>query len=217
MSAAVCPLCGHRKAKRACPAKSASICSVCCGTKRLVEIDCPGDCVYLTGAHAPAYDGRESDRRADLVRVAPQLERLSQDEAAVFFYLLAGMVRISAHHRDADDAQWQQAVTALRKTFETRDSGLVYEHAAEGFRAQALVREMQQVVHPPGQDRPVADERSLLAALRAVDGALAATLQPGASPTAFLETARRLTARLVEHGPRPAPEEPAPAPRILEP
>jgi hypothetical protein len=216
MSAALCPLCGHRKAKRACPAKQTTICSVCCGTKRLVEIDCPGDCVYLTGAHAPAWEGRESDRRVDLVRIAPQLERLSQDEAAIFFYLLAGMVRLSAKHRDADDAQWRQAVVALCKTLETRGSGLVYEHAAEGFRAQELVREMQQVMHPPGQDRPVAEERSLLAALRAIEGALEATMQPGAPPSAFLETARRLTAKLVEHGPRPAAAE-EPKPRIVEP
>ena len=43
----VCPLCGERKAKRACPALNRHICAVCCGTKRLVEINCPADCVYL--------------------------------------------------------------------------------------------------------------------------------------------------------------------------
>jgi hypothetical protein len=210
--AATCPVCGHRKAKRACPVKG-SICSVCCGTKRLVEIECPAECEYLTGAHAPSWEGRESDRRADLARVAPQLERLSHDEAAIFFYLLSGIVRISAKHRDADDAQWREAALALCKTLETRESGLVYEHAAEGFRAQELVRELKDVVRPPEADGPVAPDRELLAALRAVVGAIEATLAEKAEPKAFLATALRLTSRLVERGGKPAPE----PPKILEP
>jgi hypothetical protein len=210
--AAACPVCGHRKAKRACPVKG-SICSVCCGTKRLVEIDCPSDCEYLTGAHAPSWEGRESDRRADISRIAPQLERLSQDQAALFFYLLAGIVQISAKHRDADDVQWREAILALGKTLETRESGLVYEHAAEGFRAQELVRELKDVVHPPAAEGPVAPDRELLAALRAITAALEATIAEGAGPKAFLATALRLTARLVERGPRAAPD----APKILEP
>ena len=44
-----CPLCRERKGKRHCPAKDERICSVCCGGKRLVEIDCPRDCAYLLG------------------------------------------------------------------------------------------------------------------------------------------------------------------------
>jgi hypothetical protein len=210
--AAACPVCGHRKAKRACPVKG-SLCSVCCGTKRLVEIDCPSDCEYLTGAHAPSWEGRESDRRADMMRIAPQLERLSQDEAALFFYLLAGIVRISITHRDADDAQWRDAVVALSKTLETRESGLVYEHAAEGLRAQELVRELKDVVQPPEAEGPIASDRELLAALRAVVASLEATIAERGEPKAFLGTALRLAARLVESGPKPE----LVVPKILEP
>ena len=44
---ALCPLCGSRKGKRSCPALRTSICSACCGEKRIVEIACPDDCAYL--------------------------------------------------------------------------------------------------------------------------------------------------------------------------
>ena len=51
-----CPLCHTRKPRRACPALNQTICAVCCGTKRLIEIQCPDDCVYLTSAREhPAW------------------------------------------------------------------------------------------------------------------------------------------------------------------
>src|SRR2546422_5223162 len=43
----ICPICHKRKAKRFCPARGDSICSVCCGTEREVTIDCPSDCPHL--------------------------------------------------------------------------------------------------------------------------------------------------------------------------
>ena len=75
-----CPLCQRRKGKRACPARGASICSQCCGTKRHVEVACPADCVYLTGAHAPGWEGRAADRE----RAGALLEGFADSFAATF-------------------------------------------------------------------------------------------------------------------------------------
>lgn len=47
---ALCVSCGKQKGKRACPALGGQICSVCCGTKRQKEIECPAGCVYLNPA-----------------------------------------------------------------------------------------------------------------------------------------------------------------------
>jgi hypothetical protein len=190
-----CPVCEHRKAKRVCPAKT-SICSVCCGTKRLTEINCPPDCEYLTGAHAPHWEGRESDRRLDLERIGPQIDELSHHEASVFFYLLAGIGRLSVQFRDSDDAQWSEAVAAVRKTLETRSSGVIYEHVAEGFRSQELARELKRLMQPEGGEA-VADDRLLLPALRALEGAFSQTLKEQAEPRAFLGTALRVSARFL--------------------
>jgi len=42
-----CPECEKKKGKRYCPARDTQICSTCCATKRLGEIQCPQDCEYL--------------------------------------------------------------------------------------------------------------------------------------------------------------------------
>src|SRR5690242_17610531 len=92
----VCPICHERKAKRFCPAKGAQICAVCCGTKRLVEINCPADCVYLTSArnHPPAVVQRQvlSDRAAML----PLLQGFSERQARVFLMLGSVVARHKA-------------------------------------------------------------------------------------------------------------------------
>ena len=83
-----CPLCRKRRGKRACPAKGEAICSQCCGTKRRVEIDCPPDCAFLDGAHAGAWDGRETERNRDARRLAPFIERLTEDQGRIFLVAL---------------------------------------------------------------------------------------------------------------------------------
>ena len=42
-----CAYCQTAKAKRFCPALTASICSACCGEYRLTTLHCPADCPYL--------------------------------------------------------------------------------------------------------------------------------------------------------------------------
>ncbi len=44
---AKCVHCRERKGKRSCPALHGFICPSCCGTHRLVRIQCPSDCVFL--------------------------------------------------------------------------------------------------------------------------------------------------------------------------
>jgi len=44
---AKCASCGETKGNRFCPGLNASICSLCCGTKREKEILCVGACEYL--------------------------------------------------------------------------------------------------------------------------------------------------------------------------
>ena len=58
-----CPLCGARKARRACPGVGRDICAVCCGTKRLVEIRCPATCGYLQSARVHPAASRAAAAR----------------------------------------------------------------------------------------------------------------------------------------------------------
>jgi hypothetical protein len=202
---ASCPLCAQRKGRRACPAKGASICSSCCGSKRRVEIDCPADCVWLDGAHAGGWEGRETERRRDARRFGPHLERLSSSQADLFFLALVGLAALRARRRELDDALLAAALGALRKTVDTRQRGILYDHQADDLRAQGLVLELRGLFEARDEDgRPVApDDRDLGAVLAALEGVLADVRRESAGATAFLDTARRLVG-----GPAnaPAPE-----------
>jgi len=208
-AAPACPLCAQRKGRRACPAKGAMICSACCGAKRRVEIDCPADCVWLDGAHAGGWEGRETERRRDARRVGPHVQGLSRAQADLFFLALVGLGSLRARRRDLDDALLAAAVSALRKTAETRQRGILYEHQADDLRAQGLVVELRGLFEArDAEGRPVApDDRDLGAVLAALEGTLADVAREKAGTTAFLDTARRLVGA--------SPAAPAPARRLL--
>jgi len=193
-----CPLCRQRKGKRACPAKATSICSQCCGSKRVVEIDCPPDCIYLTGAHAPAWEGRVADRERDQRRLGPHMARLTQRQVHLVLLALAGINGIRGRWSDLEDALLLDAVAALRKTVETRDRGVLYEHPVTDARAQELVQELSGMFEARDEDGAVhrPSDRDLAAALGGLEGALAATVREKEGPHAFLDTAARLVGRL---------------------
>jgi hypothetical protein len=208
-----CPLCRQRKGKRACPARGASICSQCCGTKRLVEIDCPSDCVYLTGAHAPGWEGRTADRERDQRRLGPHVAELTERQLHLVLLALAGINGIRGRRRELEDTVLLEAVVAVRKTVETRDRGVLYEHPAGDARAQELVQELSGIFEASDDDGAVhrPSDRDLAAALRGLERALAATVHEKQGPHAFLDTAARLVGRL---GGAPARR---PRPLIVEP
>lgn len=189
-----CAACDHRKGRRACPAKGASICSACCGSKRRVEIDCPSDCVWLEGAHAASWDGRETERRRDARRFAPHLQRLSREQTDLFFLALVGLGAMRARHRDLDDALLSAAVAALRKTVETRQRGVLYDHPPEDLRAQGLVLELRGLFEARDErERPVfPDDRDLGPVLAALDDVVTEFRRSNEGRTSFLDTARRL-------------------------
>lgn len=198
-----CPLCRSRKGRRACPAKAAEICPQCCGAKRRVEIDCPEDCVYLGGAHAGAWDGRETERKRDLRRVAHQVQALSPGQAQLFFLVLVGVTGLRARRSDLTDLLLLEAITALRKTTETRLGGILYEHAPDDPTARGLVLDLRQMFEARAADGTATapDDRDLQPVLGALEGSLAATLLERSGDTAFLDTAARLAAQIA---PRPA-------------
>ena len=195
MSGAACPLCRQRKGRRACPAKGASICPHCCGTKRRVEIDCPEDCVYLSGAHAPAWEGRETERRRDARRLAPFAQGLSEPRMRLLFLALAGLAAVRARRPDLTDALLGNAVEALRKSAETRSRGILYEHPPEDLRAVGLVEELKHLFEAKDEagNAIAPDDRDLQPVLAALENALRETAREDAGACAFLDTAARVT------------------------
>ena len=191
-----CPVCQRRKARRACPAKGAFICSHCCGTKRLVEIACPPDCVYLKGEHAPAWEGRETERRRDARRLAPHASGLSRAQEELLFGVL-----VALHHLrrpESTDALVLEAVATVRKTVATREKGILYEHPPSDLRASPLVAALKEALG--AVEKPPSDS-DLLPVLSALEDALKAAMGEGLGKTTFLDTVFRLVGH---YSPSPA-------------
>ncbi len=88
-----CALCSRQKARRACPALGQQICAVCCGTKRLTEIQCPADCSYLASAreHPPAATLRRQHR--DVGLLVNVMRDLNSRQSELFLLVLTFLTR----------------------------------------------------------------------------------------------------------------------------
>lgn len=198
MAKPVCPLCGRRRARRACPALGEQICSGCCGAKRRKQIACPPDCVYLESAtaHPPAVVQRQRERDGGfLVALLHDLNGPQQQLAAMLFEFLA------EDRPDAPglvDADVEQAASALAKTHETASRGIVYEHTAGTAAAQRLALEMKQLIETNRANGARLSDHDTAGILRRVEaGAHEArrALDDGDNERAWLSMLRRVWKR----------------------
>src|SRR5215208_4568502 len=139
-----CPLCRSRKARRACPALNQTICPVCCGTKRLTDIQCPDDCVYLSSAreHPAAVVKRQQDH--DVAILLPTIQGLTERQYQLFFLFQSVIARHTPEGfaRLVDD-DVADAAGAVASTLETAARGVIYEHSAQSRPAQRLAAEIK--------------------------------------------------------------------------
>ena len=138
-----CPLCRTRKAKRSCPGVGQEICTVCCGTKRIVEIACPPTCIYLTTAqrHPAATVKRQQEH--DLAVLLAALGRLSEPQLQIFFVIHTFIARFKPDGLALGDADVAEAAGALATSFETASKGVLYEQQSTSPAAEALRRELK--------------------------------------------------------------------------
>ena len=164
-----CPLCGMRKARRSCPALGQSICPVCCGTKRLTEIRCPPDCVYLASAreHPPVAAKRQQQQ--DTSRLVHAMRDLNRNQSRLFLSLNAYL----SQYRPPDiqpliDADVTDAVVALADTFDTAALGLIYDHRPASRQAERLVSALKPLLDDAIRDGGSAVQRDAAIVLRRI-------------------------------------------------
>jgi hypothetical protein len=176
MSGARCPLCGTRKARRACPALGRDICAVCCGTKRIVEISCPPDCGWLRASeqHPPAVTQRRQER--DLAFIYGALGDLSERQARVLLYLQALVKQCATAVTAAAgglapllDRDVAEAAASLASTFETSAKGILYEHRAASMPAQRLADDLKRGLEELARAERSIPDREVASALRTVE------------------------------------------------
>lgn len=200
-----CPLCTNRKPKRACPALGREICAVCCGTKRLTEIACPADCVYLASArsHPAAVVVRQRER--DFRFALPILQKLSE-RSYQLLRLFQAVVR--RYRRTAIpplvDSEVADAAGAFASTLETADRGIIYEHQPSSLVAQRLLTELRAALESAARSRTSGAglERDAASALRRMErAARGARKELEETDTAYLAFLDRMPAELAGEGP----------------
>lgn len=201
----VCPLCSHRKARRFCPARGGEICAICCGTKRLIEIDCPTTCTFLESAqrHPAAVVKRQQEK--DITILTTALGRVSERQLQLFFLIQSFIARFqpSTGPGVTDtlvDADVAEAASALAATYETAARGVLYEHQANALAAEALRRELKAFLAEIGKGGGSRFERESAEVLRGIErGARHETPGIGDGEIDYLT----LVARVLQEG-RPA-------------
>jgi hypothetical protein len=206
-----CPLCGRQKARRYCPALGRQICSVCCGTKRLTEIACPSDCVYLASAreHPPAATVRRQHRDAGVL--VHLVRDLNERQSEVLMLIVTGLVRYEPPPlQEVVDDDVAEAAGALAATYETAARGLIYEHQPASASAARLIAELKPVLAEAGRGIGSSFDRDAAVVLRRLeDGVREVRAQEPESRRALLKLLERVVARSADDGTSPPAERPA--------
>src|SRR5262249_59211196 len=134
----------------ACPALGQQICAVCCGTKRLAQIQCPSDCPYLASAreHPAAIVVRQHQR--DVGFLMQSVRDFSERQSQVFLLIATFLVREA--DRSPHDARGAvplfeslvdddvvEAMRALASTYGTSVRGVIYDQRPASLPRQRLV------------------------------------------------------------------------------
>lgn len=233
-----CPLCGVRKARRACPALQQEICAVCCGTKRQTEIRCPADCGYLQSArHHPAATIRRRDER-EIAFFAAALSGTTERQRAIVALVQSAILQhVPTAVPRVLDRDVAEAAAALASTFETAARGIIYEQQPASLPAQRLASDLRQQIERAlhTSERPL--DRDVAKALRVVetlarqaghelaDGGsqtpsrdVAIDTAPDAFKSAYLDfLARRFSDALRADAEQSGPQEGPASPRLIIP
>jgi hypothetical protein len=188
-----CPQCGQRRARRGCPALAQTICTVCCATKRLVEIRCPATCPHLANAKAHPSATERRQQEADVQGLMSGMTRLSEPQLQLFFLVNTFFLRPTpAGEPRLLDAEVADAAQAVGATFETASRGVIYEHAARTPAGQRVATELMGWLRDVGKGGGSRFERDVAEVLGSIHRI--ATPAPGASagPRDYLDRVGRV-------------------------
>jgi hypothetical protein len=212
-----CPSCGQRKGRRVCPALGQTICTVCCGTKRLVEINCPDDCPHLTAAreHPAAQVKRQQEQ--DVAVLIPSIRHLTERQYQLFFLFHTAIARHAPQgFTRLVDEDIEQAAGALAATLETAARGVIYEHTPAALPAQRLATELKTLVSQiRAQGGTVSDAEAAMT-LRAIEQGARDTRKKGdGGDSSYGSLMGRLLQVRKAQATGPKEPEKAPSPLIL--
>jgi hypothetical protein len=204
----VCPLCGQRKARRACPALGLQICAICCGTKRLTEIRCPSDCAYLATAREHPRAALVRQQQRDVGMLVQLTRDFNEQQSQLFLTVCAFLERYEPPELvQVLDDDIGAAAAALASTFETAARGVIYEHRPASPPAERLAAALKPLLLKAGGQGGTAFERDAAVVLRRVEeGVRELRVVAPDDPRGFLELVGRVFRKMNAKAEPDAPE-----------
>jgi hypothetical protein len=188
---------------------------MCCGTKRLVEIQCPPTCGYLATAREHPASVVKRQREHDVALLVPTISHLTERQHQLFFLLHSVIAR---HQPDALsrllDEDVAETAGAVASTLETAGRGVLYEHTPASLPAQRLAREITTTIAEIRERGTKIHDGELAITLRAIERGAKNVHKQSAGDTAYLSLVGRL---LQGNGPSPEEETPKPASSLILP
>lgn len=142
----ICPICNKRKAKRLCPARAESICSICCGTEREVTIDCPSDCVHLVASREYDMSRLEIDWDKMPFPDTKFQTSFADSHGRLLLEVDHAVCEFAAAHRELVDSDVLVALQTLAETYRTQASGIIYEKPLDYPLQRALYDYLKQAI-----------------------------------------------------------------------
>jgi hypothetical protein len=137
-------LCAKRKAKRTCPGVRGGICSICCGEQREETVACPLDCEYL-------IESRKREKPQPMPATIPNAdiqvtEKFLREQAELLNFTAQSLLAAAFEIPGVVDSDIREALTALTRTYRTRESGLIYDTRPDNLLAGALQERVELTV-----------------------------------------------------------------------
>jgi hypothetical protein len=142
----ICPICNKRKAKRLCPARAQSICSVCCGTEREVTIDCPSDCLFLVDSRQYDLSRLEIDWSKLPFADVTVKRSFAQEHSRLLLQIDYAICQYATEYHDVVDADVLVALQTLAETYRTKTSGIIYEKALDYALQRAMYDKLKESI-----------------------------------------------------------------------
>ena len=187
---------------------------MCCGTKRLVEIQCPADCGYLAVAreHPAAVVRRRQEH--DVSRLLPSIRHLTERQYQLFFLFHT----LIARHKPQGftrlvDSDIAEAAGSLAATLETAARGVIYDREPQAPSARALSAEMKAMLAEMREQGGVVYDSETATVLRAIEQGAQALKEPGEGDAANMD----LIARLLQFSATPQSTTDAPTSALILP
>jgi hypothetical protein len=141
-----CPICNERKARRSCPARAETICTVCCGTEREVTIDCPHDCVYLMESRKIELERMQIDWSKVPFAESKFDRQFAITNGHLLNFIDHAVCKFGVENPATVDTDIVAVLQTLAESYRTQASGIFYEKPIDYALQRALYESIKTAI-----------------------------------------------------------------------